>query len=146
MGSRQRFAYSVLGDTVNLASRLEGQTKTYGVDILIGENTYAAIPDFAALELDLLRVQGKDKTVRIYTLLAREKSAEFMELETAHSQFLKSYRAQDWEGALRQIEMCESIDLEGLRKYYTVMRERIADAKTTPPVSGWDGVYIAQNK
>lgn len=146
MGSRQRFAYSVLGDTVNLASRLEGQTKTYGVDILIGENTYAAIPDFAALELDLLRVQGKDKTVRIYTLLASMKSPEFMELETAHSQFLKAYRAQDWEGALRQIEVCEAIDLAGLRKYYTVMRERIVNAKTTPPVSGWDGVYIAQSK
>jgi len=69
MGSKQRFAYSALGDTVNLASRLEGQTKAYGVRILLSEATARQVADMAVLELDLLRVKGKTEPVRIYTLV-----------------------------------------------------------------------------
>ena len=72
MGSKQRFAYSALGDAVNLASRLEGQTKSYGVNVLIGEDTQKSVPDLAVAELDLLQVKGKTKPVKIFTLLGNE--------------------------------------------------------------------------
>src|SRR5678809_1143932 len=67
MGSTQRFGYSVLGDPVNLASRLEGQSKAYGVNIVIGESTADKVRDFAQIELDLIKVKGKNEAVRIFT-------------------------------------------------------------------------------
>jgi adenylate cyclase len=146
MGSRQRFAYSVLGDTVNLASRLEGQTKVYGVDIIIGENTFEGIPDFAALELDLLRVKGKERPIRVYALLDSMKSPEFLALEPLHSQMLQAYRNQEWDKALDLIGEGERVGLSEMKKYYTLMQERIIEARSGPPISGWDGVYTAQSK
>ncbi|MGB1540224.1 MAG: adenylate/guanylate cyclase domain-containing protein, partial [Rickettsiales bacterium] len=77
MGSEQRFDYSALGDDVNLASRLEGQSKTYGVDIVLGENTIKEIgDDFAYIELDLIQVKGKTEPVRIYALLGESELLE----------------------------------------------------------------------
>ena len=102
MGSDMRFQYTVLGDCVNLASRLEGQTKSYGVQILVGSRTAQAIDDkFALLELDRVTVKGKTEPETIYTVFGRAdvaQSDEFKSLQTAFASMLLRYRAQDWDG------------------------------------------------
>ena len=99
MGTYQRMDYSVLGDTVNTASRLEGQSKTYGVDIVIGPNTHEAIKDdFATLELDVIQVKGKTVGLKIYALMGDEELARdpaFQALKENHEKMLAAYRAQD---------------------------------------------------
>ena len=97
MGSDQRFDYSVLGDSVNLASRLEGQSKSYGVDVVLGSDTRAKVVDqFATAELDLIAVKGKTEAVRIFALLAKREDVdadEFSLFEEKHAAFLERYRA-----------------------------------------------------
>lgn len=149
MGSRQRFAYSVLGDTVNLASRLEGQTKTYGVDILIGPETYAQVADFAALELDLIRVKGRQVPARIYTLLGDDaiaRTEEFVRLRQAHDAMLAFYRAGEFAQAQAQLENCRDLAVPGVRGYYDMMDTRLRELQASPPGVDWDGVYSAASK
>src|SRR4029079_7668319 len=102
MGSDERFAYTAMGDAVNLASRLEGQSKTYGLSIVVGEATRAAAPSWAALELDLITVKGKEEAVRIFTLLGDAeyaRTAGFRALAASHKAMLAGYRAQEWAAA-----------------------------------------------
>ncbi|MCB1557006.1 MAG: adenylate/guanylate cyclase domain-containing protein [Alphaproteobacteria bacterium] len=150
MGSRARFAYSALGDTVNLAARLEGQTKTYGVDILIGEGTQAAVSDFAALEIDLLQVKGKQKPVRAFVLLgddALAKDPAFQALKTTHEAVLKAYRARQWADALTFLEAARRADKAGaMQTVYDLYGDRIAVFQKRPPGPDWDGVYHATSK
>lgn len=150
MGSKQRFAYSVLGDTVNLASRLEGQTKAYGVNILAGEATAKAAPDFALLETDLIRVKGKTEPVRIYTVLGDETLAasdDFKSWRARHDEFLSAYRAADFEAALQALTRARAADTaDALGDGYMVFELRIRDFMKTPPPAGWDGVYTATGK
>lgn len=149
MGSRQRFAYSALGDTVNLASRLEGQTKQYGVRILIGEHTKNQAPEFATLELDLIRVKGKIEPERIYVLLGTAEMAQtdyFKDWKVKHEDMLRAYRDMKWDKAMKLAEDCQNISKEGMTGYYNVMLLRLNEMKATPPKKGWDGIFVATAK
>jgi adenylate cyclase len=153
MGSDQRFDYSVLGDDVNLASRLEGQSKTYGVDIVIGENTQLAASEFATLELDLIKVKGKTKPVRIFTLLGDnnlQQSNDFKALEDLFNNMLKEYRSQNWQGAKALIascrQQCEKLSDINISGLFDMYNGRIEAFLQSPPSSDWDGVYEAMSK
>ncbi len=148
MGSAHRFNYSVIGDPCNLASRLEGQTKTYGVIIVIGENTQVRVQDFATLELDLIRVQGKKEAARIFALLGNPsiaKSSNFSALNKIHQKMLEAYRGQDWDTALAHIEDCRKLD-GALERLYDLYRSRVNEYRIHPPGADWDGVYVAASK
>lgn len=150
MGSDLRFDYSVLGDTVNTAARLEGQTRTYRVANVIGETSFKKARDLAFLELDFVRVVGKTQPVRIYTLLGDEAhatSAEFTALAEAHGDMIAAYRAQQWDTAARALETAGSLNpgLE-LSGFYDLMTERITEFMAEPPGPEWDAVYEATSK
>jgi adenylate cyclase len=149
MGSDQRFDYSVLGDDVNLASRLEGQSKTYGVDIVIGEATATQVPHLAMLELDLIKVKGKTRPVRVFALIGDERigeTAAFAALKTAHDGMLAAYRTRQWAEARRALDSCRAEAPDSLRALYALYDERIALCESAPPPPDWDGVFVALTK
>jgi len=149
MGSRQRFAYSAIGDTVNFASRLESQTKNYGVTILIGPQTQAQVPDFATLELDLIRVKGKTEPLHIYSLLGDADlaaRADFQSWRAVHSQMLDAYRSQYFDEAERLLAEAFTIAPIALPELYQLYADRIASLRAAPPGLHWDGAYNAESK
>ena len=140
MGSDQRFDYTCLGDAVNLAARLEGQTKIYGVDILLGEETIKPITDkFKFIELDKIAVKGKNEGITIYTVL----SSEFNYIK--HDLFLQHYKKREWIHAKRLIS---SLLKEGtpLSAYYKMMDDRISTLEADDPGEDWDHVFRAKSK
>lgn len=153
MGSDQRFDYSVLGDDVNLASRLEGQSKTYDVGIVIGENTREHAPGFATLELDLIRVKGKNRPVRIFALLggpAVADSPAFRALALDHAAMIDAYRHRNWDEAEAALNTGRQLAAQvfggGLDGLYALYRERITAWRASPPGPDWDGTITATTK
>ena len=116
MGSDLRFDYSVLGDSVNSASRLEGQCKSYGLPIIIGSRTASAAKDkFAILELDFIAVKGKKEPEVVYAIVGREdmiNSGRFQRWRELNMQMLSHYRSRNWTAALESIQQGRAIDEE----------------------------------
>ncbi|HLX17204.1 MAG TPA: adenylate/guanylate cyclase domain-containing protein [Bradyrhizobium sp.] len=151
MGSDLKFNYSVLGDSVNLASRLEGQSKEYGFPIIAGSKTALAAKDkFAILELDFVMVKGKKEPEVIYAIAGRDdvaQSGQFQLLRNLTIEMLASYRNRDWEGALAAIERGrKSDDARSLELLYDLYEARILDYRKNPPPEDWNGAFALLTK
>jgi adenylate cyclase len=151
MGSDLRFNYSVLGDPVNLASRLEGQSKNYGVPIILGSKTASGLRDkFAVLELDCITVKGKTEPESVYTVLGRADvagSERFGRLNHTVAEMLARFRRQDFSGAADSIARCREIDDGfGLDHLLDLYAERIRVFLQNPPPPDWNGVVVLDSK
>ncbi len=145
MGSSFRVAYTVMGDVVNLGSRLEVQTKSYGANIIVSQETEAMVWGFKMRELDLIRVKGKFEPITIYEPLGRNEdiSDEFSREIDDYHEALALYRSMKFGEAKATFERLHSANPSVLYELYL---ERIADFDSNPPGEDWDGVFVATSK
>lgn len=159
MGSDQRFDYSVLGDTVNLASRLEGQSKSYGMNVVLGPTTHDDVKDrLATIDLDFIQVKGKTTGTHIFALMGDsdlKADPTFQAIKQKVQDAIETYRNQDFDKALEMFEEIRVLGDEEHRPWKLditldvlcdLYENRIAEYKVNPPPADWDGVFIATTK
>lgn len=150
MGSEQRFDYTCLGDAVNLASRLEGQSKNYGVHTVLGPTTAERVKDeYFTIELDCIAVKGKQEGVKIYTVFYNPSDKDlkkYLHDREVHDLMLSYYRKQDWNKASGLAIALKGAFGGKMDDYYTLWQDRITEMQNKQLPVDWDGIYRATSK